>query len=146
MQTFQSGRCWWVYSKQNVLSYFSWRFPKLTRNSTLFGIPRRAIVEKAFMSSFLNESRSFGNLDNGISFHFAFWCFFYFVYYEVKHRWWSPFLSTFLDLPGSFSCCLEQIFWSEPISTCLWRNELHSTNHIRSFTNKESWKLQFAGL
>ena len=58
----------------------------------------------------------------------------------------KSFSSTLAYLPGSFSCCLEQLLSRKPVTTCFWRKELHSRRYIRSFKNTHGWKLDFARL
>ena len=50
--------------------------------------------------------------------------------FEVKHPLWSLFQVYLADLPGSFSCCLEQLFCREPANSCFWRKELHNKSYL----------------
>ena len=57
-----------------------------------------------------------------------------------------PFQVHLQVLSEGFSCCLEQLFSREPVSTCLWKKELHSRRYLRSFKNRQGWNPQFPGL
>ena len=56
----------------------------------------------------------------------------------------KSFSSTLPSLSGRFSCCLEQLFFRQPIMVCFRRKELDSNRYLRSFKNTQVWNLQFA--
>ena len=58
----------------------------------------------------------------------------------------KSFSTTFVNLPGSVCCYLEQLFSREVVSACFWRKKLRHGRYLRSFKNTQGWKLQLVCL
>ena len=58
----------------------------------------------------------------------------------------KSFSTTFVNLPGSVCCYLEQLFSREVVSACFWRKKLRHGRCLRSFKNTQGWKLQLVCL